>query len=465
MSVAPQANQAAPAGGLPPLPPPPVYSDIEHEVTRELGQQTAPLEQMAAGYGAAETTAIGQLGELYAGIMPFVQGSAERVAQMYGSTMQAQQQVFNQAYTRLNDLRSQRAGEAQALAQQLGAPVPLDMFTSALDVERSAAAPEFAGGLLKSQGLAQAGVQEAEAFAGRVMPLQRVRLEQETHQYFRDKISNLNDQIAQIKSQSGGMINERLRQKQLDYYNMQLDRAKTQYEMWRGKQELKLSQKQFALTKRQQLKAEKQQKFENIMTQKGMSLERARFQAQKMQFAQQMGLSMKELDAKLKDAAWARKHGAGALKDQEFFLGKRQELVDTANALLTGTPGKTKVVMVENPKTGIKEPRTVVEEAGAPPMGYLGPMKVLRALVAKVGVGKSQKRLYNAAIAQVIRSYEAAGYTNIPKDPTKWKTWWTKLNARGGYRPPSGPPSPKGTVEWIWNPKTKKYEKRISRGK
>jgi hypothetical protein len=87
-------------------------------------------------------------------------------------------------------------------------------------------------------------------------------------------------------------------------------------------------------------------------------------------------------------------------------------------------------------------------------------MKVLRTILAKGGVSKNQKVLYNFAIAQVIRSYEAAGYTGIPKDPSKWKAWWQRRTAPGAPPLRDQPPAPPGSTEWVWNPKTKKYEKR-----
>lgn len=407
---------------------------------------------MAAGYGAAENRAVQQLNELYGGLMPFVQGSAQRVASQYGATTAAQQGIFNQAYQRLNDLRSQRASEAQALAQQIGAPVPLEGYTQGLDIERSVFAPEAAGDLLHGQGMAQAGVQEAEAFAGKVFPLHQVRLTQETHNYFRDKIWQLNQQISQIKSQSSSMISKEFKDRQLQYYQLQLDRTQMLYDQWKSKQELKLSKQAAALEAKQFKQGVKQQKFENVITKKGLQLERQKFNAQKLQFAQQLGLSMKELNAKISNDKWARSHGATQLANKEYIMKKRESMVEIADTLLTGKPPTYKTIKVKD-AYGNEKLKTVVDDPGVPGMGAAGPMKTLRTLLAKSGVGQNQKVLYNFAVAQVRRAYAAAGYVHLPDNPTKWKDWWAK---RIGSRE-MGPPAPAGSKDWRWDPNKKKW--------
>ena len=442
---------------LPPAPPPPTLESVTQEIQSQIAAQTAPLESMAAGYGNAENRAIEQLNQLYAGIMPFVQGSAERVASQYGATTAAQQGIFNQAYQRMNDLRGQRAAEAQALAQQIGAPVPLDSYTQGLDIERQVFAPESAGDLLHGQGLAQAGVQEAEAFAGKVFPLHQVRMQNETHQYFRDKIWELNQQIANIKSQSSSIISKEFKDRQLQYYQLQLDRTQLLYDQWKSKQDVKFRQKEFALTKRQQLKAEKQQKFENVMTKKGFLLEKQRFNAQKLQFAQQMGLSMKELDAKIANDKWARTHGATQLADKQRYLQKVDQITSVTDSLLTGVAPTYKTIKVKD-AYGNEKIKTVIDTPGTPGIGAAGPMKVLRTLMAKVGISqKSNPRLYRQAVQQVISSYQAAGYTSIGSDPSKWKQWWKNRTQRGNVQ--MGPPAPPGSVEWVWDRKKGRYVK------
>jgi hypothetical protein len=443
---------------LPPPPPSPTPETIASEVNAELAAQTGPLETLATGYGQAEDRAVGQLQQLYGGIMPFVEASAKRVAEAYGASTAAQQSIFNEAFTRLNSLRSQRASEAQALAQQLGAPVPLDMFTDAIDTEISAAVPEGAGAMLKAHGLAQAGVQHAEAFAGKVMPLHRVRLEQETHNYFRDKIWELKQQIAQIQGQSGAMISERLRARQLEDYQMKLDRTQIEYDRWKTQQGIKMDKQQLKLQQKQDARAAKKDKQDWWLSRQSVKLERQRFNAEKLQFAQQMGLSVAELNANI--ASDKRSAGkTSQFKQQEYIIGKKEQIVAISDTILTSVAPKYKTIKVKD-VNGNGVIKTVVDEPGSPGMGGAGPMKVLRTILAKGGVSKNQKVLYNFAIAQVIRSYEAAGYTGIPKDPSKWKAWWQRRTAPGAPPLRDQPPAPPGSTEWVWNPKTKKYEKR-----
>ena len=400
---------------IPPAPPASTQASVGSEVDAELLAQTAPLDTLATGYGKAEDRAIQDLNALFSTIMPFVQGSAERVAAAYGASSQAQTSIFNQAYQRLNALRGERAAEAQALAQQLGAPIPLDQFTAAFDIERSVAAPEFGGELLKSQGLAQAGVQQAEAFAGRVFPLKQARLTQETHNFYRDKIFELKQQVAAIKGMRKGMINERLRTRLLEDYEMKLARSQASFDRFNAK--------------------------------KALDLEQKRIDAQLEEIRGSYDLGKKGL---AQDKANNKKQAN--LNKQQYLVAKKQSIVELTNAMLLSGPQEVDrhvIVWETDPITGKKTARSVIETQQIQPPGVQNPDKLLNWLMAKTGINKKDKILYNYAIAQVIRSYKARGMTGIPTDPSKWTSWWKKRMAK--KKPPG-----KFTGPGVYDPSTGK---------
>ncbi len=379
---------------LPTAPPPATAAGVGSEVEAELAGQTAPLETEAAGYQRAQERAMSDLQSLFGGILPFVQGSAQRVAEAYGASTEAQKSIFNQAWMRMNELRSQRAGEAQALAQQLGAPIPIDMFTKGVDLERSVFVPEAAGELLKATGLAQAGVQEAEAFAGRVFPLKQARMYRETRNYYQDKIWELKKQIASIKGMKKGMVNERLRQRQLEDYQMRLDRAQAQFQEWSTKQSLKLEQK------------------------------RLNAQLEEIRGNLKLGadeLALKKAEAKTKQNL-----------QQQYVAAKKEQLIQFSGGMFSPEAKLTDVKTITpkyDPITGKQTGwQSLTETRNLGGQGFRNPAHLLNAILAAAGVSKNQKALYNFAIAQTIRTFRAAGL-NIPNDPSKWGDWWKKRQA------------------------------------
>lgn len=409
MSVAPQANQAPPAPpglALPPPPPAATPGGIASEIDAELQGQISPLEIEAGGFERAESRAVQDLNALFAGLMPFVAGSAQRVAETYGATNAAQASVFNQAWERLNSLRGERAAQAQALAQQIGAPVPLDnMFTQAIDIERGAFVPEAAGQLLASSTIGQAGVQEAEAFAGRVMPLKQARMTAEVHSYYRDQISDLRKQIAAIKSMRPGLINERLRQRQLEDYQMRLDRAEALFARQQTKASLALEQKRLRL---QQQELAEQKRQANL----GVS-ENAKDRAHDSAEA------AKNRKFRANQSAQEKK-----IANRTYVNNSKQNIVGLTMALAGGgaTEYKDFKTLVRNPDGTVDSVTETRALPGAQPIR--NPLALLEKTLATAGIKKGQKELYNFAVAQVIRALQANGVRGIPNDPKKWGKWW-----------------------------------------
>jgi hypothetical protein len=336
--------------------------------------------------------------------MPFVAGSAQRVAESYGATNAAQQGVFNQAWQRLNSLRGERAAEAQALAQQIGAPVPLDgLFTEAIDVERGAFVPEAAGELLKASTIGQAGVQQAEAFAGRVFPLKQARMHREIKNYYRDQITDLRKNIASLKSMKPGLVNERLRQRQLEDYEMRLNRAEALFQREQTKRGLALEERRLKL---QQAELNEQKRQANI------------------------GVSEAAKDRKLRTQL---SKGDKKMANRTYVNQQKQNIVTAVNSLVSPTKERVKEKRsgwIENPDTGQLEFKSWDEYYNTGPDAVRNPVKLLNSVLATLGIQPGQKELYNFAVSQVIQSLRVAGVGGIPKDPKKWAKWWKDRQVR-----------------------------------
>jgi len=406
--------------------PPPVSTrpGVASEVEAEIQGQIAPLETEAGGFARAETRAMEDLNALFSGIMPFVAGSAQRVAEQYGATNAAQAQIFTQAWERLNSLRGQRASEAQALAQQIGAPIPLDgLMTQGITNEMGAFIPEAAGELLKASTIGQAGVQQAEAFAGRVMPLKQARMTREVKNYYRDQITDLRKQIASIKAMKPGMVNERLRARQLEDYEMRLARAESLFQREQTKRSLKLEEKRLAA------------QLEEIRGNQAIAIR-----------DQNIGVQEAAKDRKL--TKQQRQTG-----DRTYVNQQKQNIVQYVNALAGGGSNDVdrKVAeWVENPDTGQLEFKTYTRTETINTKGIRNPNQLLNQVLAQLGIKPGQKELYGFAVQQVVQTLRAAGLKGTPNDPKQWAKWWKtrqdrlkRAAAAAGMRPPY-PPSAAG---------------------
>jgi hypothetical protein len=366
------------------------------------------------------------LNSLFAGIMPFVAGSAQRVAEQYGATNLAQQSVFEQAWARLNGLRAEGAAEAQALAQQIGAPIPLDsLFTKGTTQEMGAFVPEAAGELLKASTIGQAGVQQAEAFAGRVMPLVQSRQTREVRNYYRDQITDLKKQITTIKSMKPGLVNERLRQRQLEDYEMKLARAEALFSREQTKRSLALEEKR--------LKAQLEEIRGN------QKLAKNELKQRKNESDRDFALRVRQqnMDAQTKQA-----------NNRSYVNAQKQNIVALSNAI--AKPGAQQIeenILVRQPDGTLsseKVTRTVKGQA------LRNPTALLNQIMAQTGITKGQKELYGFAVKQVIQVLKTMGL-NPPADPKKWSAWWKgrqrRLSAQDNPRgvPGANPDYPKYT--------------------
>lgn len=199
--------------------------DVTTEVEGEIKGQTGPLQGQIGQTERDRAATDKYLQDLFAGAQADAGAAAGRMRGDYSQAIASERDIMGAASDKLNQLRQQRAADAQKLAQQIGGYVPIGDFTSPVDLESSLFSADSAGSLLRATGLAEAGVQHAEAFSGQVLPLLRVKEMEASRAKYDAHISEIKDQIAAIEAQKGGMINERTRKRMLEDRQFALDQA------------------------------------------------------------------------------------------------------------------------------------------------------------------------------------------------------------------------------------------------
>lgn len=213
------------------------------QVAGELKSQIDPIQALVDQYATQQGRAVVDINNLYGdaaagtGLFGASTQSAERVKASYDNLLGGENAVFAEASARLSDLRAQRGADAQALAQQIGAPVPASTFTNPVDLETRLSIPEFAGAKLQSLGLAAGGVQQAEAYAGQVMPMMKARQVQETRNHFQDLIAEEKKQIASLKGQKAGLVSQRQRELLTQEREYKLNKLSADRDWWMARQQ------------------------------------------------------------------------------------------------------------------------------------------------------------------------------------------------------------------------------------
>lgn len=180
------------------------------QIDTEITGSTAPLQSQVSDLQGRQTSTLQKIGDMFGTIQPYVTGESDKVQSAYDTGFKATQSIFNTAQQRMAQLKNQRAQEAQAMAQEIGGPVAVGEFTSAVlgpEQELASTAPNV---LLHSLASAEAGTQEARAFSGKVMPLVRTEQEANARSFFENQIKDLNSQIATLEASKSGKKNDRL---------------------------------------------------------------------------------------------------------------------------------------------------------------------------------------------------------------------------------------------------------------
>lgn len=239
---------------------PALQQAAQTQVGGEIAQELAPLDAEIGSLEGRSGAAVQDIDRLFSTLQPSVEASAARVGEFNKGLLAMEKDIFGAATDRISAFRQARAAEAQALAQQIGGPVPISEFTYGADVEMQLAPQDFAGSMLRSMGYAQAGVGEAEAFAGKVFPLIRKEETLRTQRYFADQITKLRKEIAAIKASKAGRVSERFTELRLAEREYRLQRfqamqsaMETKQALAQRKQELKADRERLALERAQLL--------------------------------------------------------------------------------------------------------------------------------------------------------------------------------------------------------------------
>lgn len=205
-----------------------ILAAAKGQVNTELQGQIDPLQNQIGTLGGQQTRVIGDIGAMFDHIQPTVDKSAAAVTDSYQGAQDAQHQIFSAATIAMNKMKQDRAQQAQQLAQQMGGPVAVGEFTAGFDPASEALANLGAGSQLHTLGYAQAGEQQAQAFAGQVFPLVRTEQTAQARQYYEDQIKSTQAKIDDLNSQRGALVNTRLNdltKQNLDYQLQQHQQA------------------------------------------------------------------------------------------------------------------------------------------------------------------------------------------------------------------------------------------------
>jgi hypothetical protein len=223
------------------------------EVGQQISEEVAPFETDIGRAERDQAASLEALTKMYSGLLPFAQSSAKFVGDYYQQGLANEQSIFDQAVGRLNDLKQQRSAEAQDMAQKIGGPVNVNSFLAPLNTSLVELPNAAATSLFHANALAQGGVQEAEAFAGRVFPMMRVEQEKQVRLETQQKIQELKDNINRIKSSKGSRTQtrydelvQRQHEYQLEQQQLKLDRLKADRDWRLQQQQLRNQQAQVA---------------------------------------------------------------------------------------------------------------------------------------------------------------------------------------------------------------------------
>jgi hypothetical protein len=284
----------------------------EAQVGLEIEGAKAPLQDQIGTLQGRETNALQGIDQLFNSILPFVGQSAARVSEGYQQAEAMQKSIFDQANVRLNDLKGQRAGEAQALAQQMGGPVAIGEFTDAVTPDQTLLANTGATQQLHTLGYAQAGTQEAEAFAGRVMPLVKTEQSARARQFYEEQISDIQQQITALEASKSSRVNA-------------------------ASNEMMIAERQFALNKAQEELAKINADRDFELQRRAATRDERRLDDEETQLRQNHDIQIKQLRLDQLKASRDWKATLRTLGNEDTRVAMAQAQLGLSEGQLTGT--------------------------------------------------------------------------------------------------------------------------------
>lgn len=378
-----------------------IAAAVAAEIEAEIGQQVSPLNDLIGQYQQGQTGALQRLDQLYGSIMPSVQNATTNLRSNFDQTIGFERGIVDATQARLAGIRQQAGAQAQALAQQLGVPIPVSLFDMGALTEQGIGAAQGAGSLLTAQGMRDSALAEAEAFSGRVFPLMRKEQEEDTRRHYTTQIESAQKEIAQLKKMKPGLISERTRQRLLEERGYQLERAKAQRDWELSKFSANLETKKLTEARNARLAADKlarnAQKLQSDADKRGNATTRRG----------------QTLDAKARAAALKADQAAKKANNLEYEakreLAIKENITKSIQAYLSGGTTKLKTVQ-KDPATG-----SYTEQVREMPTGeglIQNPNQMLEAVRAAVpGAREMPKYL----LQQVASAFRAQGI-QVDKD-------------------------------------------------
>jgi hypothetical protein len=191
------------------------------------------------------------IGKMFGDLMPYAQNAAKFVGDYYDASIARENNIYEQAQGRLSMIRAQRAAEAQQFAQQTGGPVNVEAFLAPLNTSMVELPNAMQNTLFHSNMLAQGGVQEAEAWAGRVFPMIRVEQEQQLRAEFQARIDAAQKEIDRIKAEASTREQTRLEELQQQEREYKLEQARLALDRLKADRDWRSTQQQLANQRRQ----------------------------------------------------------------------------------------------------------------------------------------------------------------------------------------------------------------------
>src|SRR5262245_1717882 len=103
------------------------------EINSQIGLEVAPYESQISGLSGGQDVALGQMHDLFGNLLRYAKDAAKFVADYYDQGIAREKGIFETAVGRLNAIRSQRAAQAQSMAQAMGGPVNVEAFLAPLN--------------------------------------------------------------------------------------------------------------------------------------------------------------------------------------------------------------------------------------------------------------------------------------------------------------------------------------------
>ena len=216
------------------------------QVDASIKASTDPLYRQTSDLQAREQQSIGQIGGMFDQLQPIVGGEADAVQSSFDTANNASKSIFEAAQQRMDQLRQQRANEAQALSQQIGGPVAVNEFTAAVDPSQNQLASVAPNQLLHGLANAQAGTQQARAFSERVFPAMRTEQIANARNTFESQINDLRQQIDQITGQRGTLIDQKFTDLQAAQRDWDLKQAQLKLDQLKADRDWQAAQHQMA---------------------------------------------------------------------------------------------------------------------------------------------------------------------------------------------------------------------------